>query len=127
MKTTKTVFRFLAVAALWLLSLTIFVTSAYAQTMKRPLSKEDVVKLLEGHVPPERVGELARDSGIDFEMTPETKAQLHNAGATDALLATLLDLAPKGKIAQPAAEVPTLLIQSNPGGAHVYVDDELLG
>jgi hypothetical protein len=61
---------------------------------------------------------LAQTRGIKFQITPEVETELRQAGATDELLATLRKLAPKTAI---------LLIESSPGGAHVYVDDEPVG
>ncbi len=92
-----------------------------AQAQPKPLTKEQIVRMLKGDVLPNRVAELARQRGIDFQLTPDAESELREAGATDELLATLRELAPK-----PAAP-PTLLIQTTPGGAEVYVDDEPRG
>src|ERR1035437_3518651 len=90
---------------------------AHAQSAPKPLTKDDVVKLLTGNVPVKRVGQLVREHGIDFQLTPETESELRKAGAIDPLLATLRDLAPKP---------PTLVVTTTPGGARVYIDDEFL-
>jgi PEGA domain len=91
-----------------------------AQAAHRPLTKDQTVQLLRGDVPPARVAELAREQGIDFQMRPEIESDLRQAGATDELISTLRELAPK-----PAAP-PTLEVVSIPGGAQVYVDDSLM-
>lgn len=91
---------------------------ASAQSSAKPFSKDDVVQLLKGSVSAKRVGELAQNRGINFQVTPEVEGELREAGATDELLATLRRLAPK---------TTTLVIESSPGGAHVYVDDEPMG
>ena len=94
------------------------VSFALAQTPTKPFSKDDVVQLLKGSVSSKRVGELAQQRGIDFQITPEAENELRQVGANDELLATLRSLAPK---------TATLMIRSSPGGAHVYVDDEPVG
>jgi len=110
---------------------------AQAQKAKKPLTTNEVIELLESGVAPERVGVLARQYGIAFELTPETEAQLRDGGATDELLATFRELAPKTKTqsprptappaaAQPAGP-PVLMIEVTPGGAQAYVDDEPVG
>jgi len=91
-----------------------------AQASHKPLTKDDTLQLLRGDVPSARVAELARQKGIDFQITPEVESDLKQAGATDELLNTLRELAPK----PPAA--PELEIVSSPGGAQVYVDDSLV-
>ncbi len=87
---------------------------------KPPLSKADVIYLLKGDVSPKRVGEIARERGIDFEVTPTVRSELRRAGATGELLAALRGLAPK-----PPAAPPVLEIQSTPGHAQDYVGDAL--
>jgi N-acetylated-alpha-linked acidic dipeptidase len=66
--------------------------SAFAQVAKQPLSVQNIIDLLKGHVLPDRVERLARDNGIDFEMTDKIEAQLRDAGATDSLITTLRGL-----------------------------------
>ena len=66
-----------------------------AQNAPHRLSRDDVVKLWQGQVSPHRVGQRARQQGIDFEATPEMEKELRRAGPTDALIATLRELAPK--------------------------------
>jgi len=53
-----------------------------------------VVKLLKGQVSPRRVGQRARQQGIDFEVTPVVEKELRQAGASDDLIAILRQLAP---------------------------------
>ncbi len=91
--------------------------SAQTQPAPKPFTKADVITLLAGNVSAKRVEGLARERGIDFQITPETESEFRKAGATDPLLATLRDLAPKP---------PTLVVTTNPGGAQVFVDDELI-
>jgi len=78
-----------------------------AQTAPSPkaLSEEDVIKLLQGNVAPERVEKLVRERGIDFQVTADTSTELRNAGATDALLAALREKAPVQPISIPASTI----------------------
>jgi FKBP-type peptidyl-prolyl cis-trans isomerase len=47
-----------------------FLLPARGQELPKPFSKDDVIKLLKGDVPPTRVEELVRQRGIDFEWAP---------------------------------------------------------
>lgn len=94
--------------------------SGDAQQKGKPLTEAEVIDLLKNDVPSQRVESLVRQYGIAFEMNDQTESALLVAGATDELLAALREVAPK-----PSAP-PTLLIESTPGGAQVFVDDELL-
>ena len=104
------------VLALLFLSL-LAATWAQTQPSPKPLSKDDVLMLLRGTVSTRRVEELVRQRGIDFQITPEAENELHSAGADDALLSTLKQLAPKP---------PILVVTTTPGGAQVFVDDQLI-
>ena len=73
----------------------------YAQVAQKPLSKDEVIRLLKGDVSPKRVAELVQQRGINFGVTPDVEHQLRELGATDLLLATLKESAPQG-----AATVP---------------------
>ena len=98
---------------------------------REALTEGEIIRLLQGGVPPERVESLARDRGILFQMTPAVESDLRDAGATDALLKALREIAAKPAPAAPtptATPAPTLLmIQTQPGEAQVYVDDVLSG
>ena len=100
-----------------LLCASVVLASAQTQPTPKPLSKDDVINLLKGDVPAKRVEALIREHGIDFQITPETESELRRAGANDRLLVTLRDLGPKP---------PTLIVTTKPGGAQVFVDDELI-
>lgn len=100
--------------------LAVLATDVAAQGPPNPLAKDRVLKYLQGDVSSARVAELAREHGIDFGMTPEVEKELRAVGATDALLATLRDLALRA--------LPTrLLIRSNPPGARIYLDQKESG
>jgi formylglycine-generating enzyme required for sulfatase activity len=61
-------------------------------------SGQDIIYLLQHHVPPKRVGVIAREHGIDFDITPDFEGSLRQAGATDELLATLWRIAPRLRV-----------------------------
>lgn len=111
-----------------------------AQGSHKPLSEKEVIDLLTNDVPPARVGALASEFGITFQMTSSTEQSLRDAGATDSLIEKLQKLAPKPApseprtpanppaAAPPAAPAPPVLwIVSSPGDAQVYIDDEPMG
>jgi hypothetical protein len=79
---------------------------------REPMTEVDVIQLLQGGVPPERVGTLARGSGIAFEITAGAERDLRHAGANDQLLETLRELQPGTQKAKKEA-VKT----DNPGAA----------
>ncbi|GEM_PF-4169516 len=79
---------------------------AVAQVSPKPLSKDEIVRLLKGDVTPRRVAELARERSIDFQITMEIEKELRAAGADDALLSVLRGVAPKP--APPAAPKPSV-------------------
>jgi hypothetical protein len=65
------------------------------QATRKPLSKEEVIKRLEGDVSPRRVETEARELGIDFEITWEVEKELRDAGADDGFVVALRDLSRK--------------------------------
>lgn len=107
-----------SVAVALALAALIWTPAALAQKAK--LSETDVVKLLRGDVPPNRVATIAKNRGIAFQVTSDTERLLREAGANDNLVAALKQLAPK-------LSPPLLVIHSTPAHAQVYVDDALLG
>lgn len=108
---------------------------ALAQKTRPPLSKNDLITLLENKVSPVRVGELAKQFGVSFELTPETQGQLRKAGATEELLKMLGELSPKPATPAPSNAAPkapppgppVLIVETTPQGAEIYVDDERVG
>ncbi len=91
--------------------------------------------MLTHDVPPQRVAVLARERGINFQMTADVESELRRAGATASLLVTLRELVPPPprpveKPAKPAvqpAEKPTEIVVQTSPGAEVYVDDQFAG
>lgn len=117
-------------------------TPAFAQKARKPMTKAQVIELLQNGVPSTRVDELVRAYGIAFELTTEVVVDLQDAGARDDLIRTLKEIAPKPEPAapppkaepapvQPAAAPPpappTLMLETTPPGAEVYVDEERVG
>ncbi len=76
-----------------------------AQNNRVPISKEEALRLLRGDVTPRRVAELARERGIEFQITPSTQEELRAAGADNDLIRFLHTLAPKSTL-QTAAQRP---------------------
>jgi len=100
---------------------------------QKPWTKDQIIRMLKGDVPPKRIGELARERGIDFQITTETEAEVRQSapgGAptqeVDALLLALREIAPK-PVPPPLAEPAVLFVESAPGGVQVYIDDEFKG
>ncbi len=119
----------LAAALAALLALQVFA----AQESHKPLSEKEVIELLTNDVAPPRVGQLAKQFGISFQMTASAEQHLRDAGADDSLIGTLRQLAPKPSVPPPSqpppatTSPPVLLILSTPGDAQVYIDDEPIG
>jgi hypothetical protein len=102
-----------------------------AQGTNKPLSKNDVMELLEGGVGQSDIADAARSHGLNFEMTAAAEKSLRDAGAEDNLMRTLRQLAPKPQKVTPSTSTtssspgpPVLLIEATPGNAQVYIDDE---
>jgi hypothetical protein len=108
--------------------------SAHSQGAKR-LSKQDVLDLLTGDVPSERVAAIVKKEGISFAMTAAAEKEVREAGGSDELIRVLRGLAPRAPSApahtprtSPAAVAPpVLMIHSSPGESQVYIDDEPVG
>jgi formylglycine-generating enzyme required for sulfatase activity len=119
---------------LFFLTLILFlgISSRYGdgQQGRKPYTKEAIVGMLKGEVAPHRVAVMARERGIDFQITPEVESELRRAGATDALLATLRELAlkPSRPAVPPAPKVQPaqIVVQTSPD-AQVYLDDTFKG
>ncbi len=117
-------------AAILLLGVALMAAGTEDQKKPQPLTEGEVIRLLLGGVAPERVEELARERGVSFEVTAAVERDLRDAGATDALLETLRHVAPKPVTPPPEPPPPApaavLIVESTPGGAQVFVDDELV-
>ena len=115
---------------------------AFAQKTKKPMTKAQVIELLQSGVPSTRVDELVRAYGIAFELSTEVVVDLQDAGARDDLIRTLKEIAPKPEPVAPPAKAepapvqpaappppapPVLMLETTPAGAEVYVDEERAG
>jgi hypothetical protein len=109
-----------------LLLLPLTTPSAQQPNSPKSFSKNEIIRLLKGDVPGNRVAALARERGIEFQMNQENEAEIRQAGADDSLVATLRALAPEPVAPLPASP-PILAINSTPGGARIYIDDEPVG
>jgi hypothetical protein len=99
-----------------------------AQKSSKQLTKESVLELLTGDVPPARVAAIVREQGVSFTLTQAVEDQIRQAGGNDELLKAIRELAPKAPAAPPKSSgPPVLLIEAAPGDAHVYIDDEPVG
>jgi WD40 repeat protein len=103
---------------------------AQDQAKREPFTEGEIIRLLQGGVPSERVEFLARDRGLLFEMTPAVERDLRDAGAPEALLQALHEIASKAAPPKPQPVAPAsvlLVVQTKPGEAQVYVDDVFSG
>ncbi len=106
------------------------------QKSGKPASKNDIIGLLEAGVSSREVEDAVKQYGVSFELTRQTESELRSAGATDELIRAIRAAAsrastspnhPPASNPPPAPSPPVLLIESTPGGAEVYVDDEPIG
>jgi peptidyl-prolyl cis-trans isomerase A (cyclophilin A) len=76
-------------------------SAAHAQQIP-PWTKDQIIRMLKGDVSPKHVETLARERGVDFQVTPEVESELRQAGlargddpeALDGMVAILRGLAP---------------------------------
>jgi formylglycine-generating enzyme required for sulfatase activity len=95
------------------LGATVCAVSVQAKSRK-PYAKDAISAMLKGKVTRNRVAVLARQRGIDFQVTPEVESELRRAGATGSLLATLREVAPKPLA--PQAEMPREAVSAPAAG-----------
>jgi formylglycine-generating enzyme required for sulfatase activity len=84
----------------------------------KPLSKEQVLQLVAGHVPSQRATTLVKQHGIDFLADERYLQTLRLAGADDTLITALREA---GK-----AVTAELVVATSPT-AEIYLDGELMG
>jgi PEGA domain len=95
-----------------------------AQQSRGPFSEAELIRALQGDIPPKRIEALARQYGITFELTSQAEAELRQAGATDELLKALRDLY---RPPPPPPSAGPVTIRSTPAEAQVYLDGRLVG
>ena len=83
----------------------------------QPLTKQQLLELVVARVPNQRIAELLRDRGIDFQVDDDYVSTLRRAGANDQLITTLRAASAK------TAEV---LVETAPN-AQVFLDGNLQG
>jgi formylglycine-generating enzyme required for sulfatase activity len=94
------------------------VIQALRAARPKPLSKQQVLQLVAGHVASERAAMLVKQHGIDFVADERYLQTLRLAGAEETLIAALREA---GK-----AVTAELVVATTPGAA-VYLDGELQG
>lgn len=119
--------RFLAVSAILVVLLTAFLPGALAQKKSKPLSKEDILELLTGDVPPGRVADIVRERRVSFALMPTVEEEIRRDGGDDELIKAIRDFGPEAPAVEHTAGPPMLMIEVSPGTAQVYVDDEPVG
>jgi hypothetical protein len=93
----------------------------------KPLAVKDVMELLKGSVPSSEIARVVDENGISFRMFDELENQFRSAGATDELIAALKRASKPETTTPPEPATGTLKVQSQPGEAQVYVNDEPKG
>ncbi len=63
-------------------------------TSTKPLTKPELLTLLQAQTPVDRITAIARERGLDFRITPDVQSQLQAAGAGPDLVDSLLRLQP---------------------------------
>ena len=111
----------------WILLMLAAVAGPMAAEKGKPLSVKDVTELLNGSVPSSEIARVVTENGISFRMSDELESQFRDAGATDELIDALKKASPPGEPTPPAPATGTLKIQSQPGEAQVYINDEPKG
>jgi len=91
-----------------------------------PLSVKEVAELLQGGVPSARIAQIVADKGISFTLSEELERRFRDAGASQQLIDALRKASKAPPEAQPAA-AGILKLQSKPGEAQVYLNDEPKG
>ena len=112
MNRAKSIHMAVLVSLVFVGSMVVISLTALAQEPREPLVKAEVIRLLENGVSPDRVGALAKQYGIAFQVNEDAEKQLREAGADDELNGMLRALAPQAaphapsRAVQPPAEAP---------------------
>ena len=113
----------------WILLIlaTITLAGPMAGEKGKPLSAKDVLELLKGSVPSQEIARVVGENGINFRMNDDWENQFRAAGATDELIEALKKASKPEETPPPAPTTGMLKVQSQPGDAQVYLDDEPKG
>ena len=101
----KSIYRITVAATFFVVLAAALPRLAQGQEAREPLTRPEVVRLLENGVSPDRVGALAKQYGIAFQITEDAEKQFRGVGANDELIGMLKALspaAPSPPVAQPA-------------------------
>lgn len=112
--------------ALWLLAIGLSPERAFSAEKGKRLSEKDILELLSGDVSSSRVAAIVAEKGIDFALTPERERKFRQAGATQGLISSLRE-ASKRRAHEEQPRSGILNVQSKPGEAQVYLNDEPKG
>ncbi len=111
-----------------LVAVTTFLPYLTAQKGSPPLSKDNIVELLTGDVPPVRVAAIVRERRVSFALTREVEDEIRKDGGDDELIKAIRESGPAQPAVTEATVAPAVLtVEATPGSAQVYVDDELVG
>ena len=83
----------------------------------QPLTKQQLLELVVAHLPIQRIEELLRDRGIDFQIDDDYVSALRRAGANDPLLTI---------VREASAKTAGILVETSPN-AQVFLDGNLRG
>lgn len=116
------------------ISVALLTSVAQEQKKREPLTEGEIIRLLQGGVPADRIQSLAQEFGISFEVTAAVERDLRDAGAPERLIQSLREVVPQAAPPKPAKpdvppaapSPPVLAVESTPGGVQVFVDDELI-
>ncbi|HXW15759.1 MAG TPA: PEGA domain-containing protein, partial [Terriglobia bacterium] len=111
---------------LLMLAVTVVPGPMIAQKVK-PLSVKDVSELLQGSVASSEIARMVSENGISFRMSDDLERQFREIGATDELIDALRKASPPQATTPPPVATGMLKVQSQPGEAQVYVNDEPKG
>ena len=119
----KSIYRITVAATFFVVLAAALPRQAQGQEPREPLTRPEVVRLLENGVSPDRVGALAKQYGIAFQITEDAEKQFRGVGANDELIGMLKALSPPSSnplAAQPpapttpAGEPATRMISAGP-------------
>ncbi len=123
MKHKSSTFPVFLVVMIFVVGAAVWPCFARAQETREPLTKPEVVRLLENGVSADRVGALAKQYGIAFQMSDDAEKEFRGAGANDELIGMLKALSPVAA-PQPAAAPPPKVETPKPAentGANMVV------
>ena len=107
----------------------IVVAGPMAAQKGKPLTVKDVMDLLKGGAENSEIARVVTENGVSFRMFDELENQFRGAGANDELI-DALKKASKPEETPPPPPAPAtgmLKVQSQPGNAQVYINNEPKG